>query len=160
MEDPYEVLGVGAEATAEEIRSAYLAGAKRFHPDAIGAEASDEAMRRLNLAYELLRDPARRAEYDATRPPARTVFSDVDELVRVWAEEAPPGALAQEKIAALNRERVRLEQEGWKVERHHDHLVATKTERHGLLARPRKRRVTVNIDRDGRAFRVEQKRPA
>lgn len=158
-EDPYDVLGVGQDATAEAIRAAYLAGAKRFHPDAVGAETSVDAMRRLNLAYEVLRDPVRRAEHDATRPPVRSVFSDVDDLVRVWADQAPSGALAQEKIAALNREWVRLEQEGWKVERHHDHLVATKTESRGLLAKRRKRRITVNIDKYGRAFQVEQMRP-
>jgi DnaJ domain len=50
-DSPYEVLGVPPSATAEEIRRAYLALARRHHPDAGG---SAEAMRRLNEAWSAL----------------------------------------------------------------------------------------------------------
>ena len=61
----YAVLGISPSASAEEIRSAYLALMKRHHPDALG-EADDEAKaRELNRAYAVLRDPASRAEHDA-----------------------------------------------------------------------------------------------
>src|SRR3954469_21077375 len=48
---PYEVLGVPPTATPEEIRRAYLALARRHHPDAGG---SADEMRRLNEAWSAL----------------------------------------------------------------------------------------------------------
>jgi hypothetical protein len=48
---PYEVLGVSPGATPEEIRRAYLALARRHHPDAGG---SVDEMRRLNEAWAAL----------------------------------------------------------------------------------------------------------
>jgi hypothetical protein len=59
--DPYEVLGVRRTASATEIRAAYRAAARRLHPDTGG---SADAMQRLNVAWQVLRDPGRRAEYD------------------------------------------------------------------------------------------------
>ncbi len=63
MSDPYETLGVQQDASPEELRRAYYAGAKRLHPD-VGGDAKDFA--ELASAHALLADPARRAEYDAT----------------------------------------------------------------------------------------------
>lgn len=57
----YEVLGVAPTASAEEIRAAYRSAARAVHPDAGGSPA---AMRRLNAAWHVLRDPGRRALYD------------------------------------------------------------------------------------------------
>lgn len=161
-EDPYEILGVEGGATADEIKVAFIAGAKRFHPDVIGAEESGERMRELNLAYEVLGNPELRAAYDAESRSGVShdgLFDDLESVVRVWATEAKFTDLPAEKLAALNREMVRMENAGWKVERKYDHLVCTRTERKGLFSKPRKRRVTVNIDRSGRAFQVEQMRP-
>lgn len=161
VEDPYEILGVDRGASADEIKAAYLAGAKRFHPDVIGEEESGEKMRQLNLAYEVLGNPELRAAYDAESGHVSHdgLFDDLESVVRVWATEAKFTDLPPEKLAALNREMVRMESDGWTVERKYDHLVCTRTDRNGIFARPRKRRVTVNIDRDGRAFHVEQMRP-
>ncbi len=66
----YDVLGVPATATATEIREAYRRAARRHHPDqaataAGGDEAPVGAMSAINEAYRVLRDPARRAVYDA-----------------------------------------------------------------------------------------------
>jgi hypothetical protein len=57
----YDVLGVSRRASAEEVRAAYRAKARDHHPDAGGDPA---AMRRLNAAWRVLGDPARRAAYD------------------------------------------------------------------------------------------------
>jgi hypothetical protein len=68
----YEVLGVGVRASAREIRASYVARARRTHPDYYGeadapTRAAREAeMRRLNEAWTVLGDPARRASYDLT----------------------------------------------------------------------------------------------
>jgi curved DNA-binding protein CbpA len=153
--DPYEILSIDRRATQDEIRAAYLAGAKRFHPDVVGAEESGERMRELNLAYEAIGDPAARAIFDVE---AGVHTSEHDE-VRIWSAGFSTGSIAQHKVAELNRERVRMEKQGWKVERLHDHLVCTRTDRNGLFGKRRKRRVTVSIDLDGRPFHVEQVRP-
>lgn len=158
-EDPYEILGVPRDATETQIRAAYIAGAKRFHPDVVGAAESGEQMRQLNLAYEILKDATMRAQYDSESQNSAGLFGDLEDIVRVRWEEASFTTLSQEKVAALNRETVHMEREGWKVERKHDHLVCTRTDRNGLFSKARKRRVTVNIDRNGNAFRVEQMRP-
>lgn len=60
--DHYRVLGVPRTATATEIRRAYHARARQFHPDR--RQGGDEAMSSVNAAYEVLADPVRRAEYD------------------------------------------------------------------------------------------------
>jgi len=60
----YEILGVAATASRDEIRRAYLAGARRLHPDT-GA-ADQRGMQVLNEAWTVLRDPRRRRAYDRT----------------------------------------------------------------------------------------------
>jgi curved DNA-binding protein CbpA len=59
----YDVLGVAPDASPDELHSAYRARARELHPDVVGD--SGEAMRELNTAWEILRDPDARAEYDA-----------------------------------------------------------------------------------------------
>lgn len=59
----YELLGVAPTATFEETRRAYLAAARRSHPDVAGAESA-ERMQELNNAWATLRDEARRRRYD------------------------------------------------------------------------------------------------
>ena len=60
----YEALGVPRSADAEAIRTAYRAQAKQLHPDLSENGESNEAFLRLQEAYDVLRDPERRAHYD------------------------------------------------------------------------------------------------
>lgn len=57
----YDVLGVSKSATPEEIKKAFRKKAQTAHPDAGGNE---EEFKRINEAYEVLSDPAKREEYD------------------------------------------------------------------------------------------------
>jgi DnaJ family protein A protein 2 len=67
--DPYGELEVDPRADESAIRRAYHAKARLHHPDRGGDPA---AMTRLNVAYEILSDRARRRRHDAARPrPAR-----------------------------------------------------------------------------------------
>jgi len=59
---PYEVLGVSPEASDAEIRRAYLALARRFHPDA--NPGGEDRMRAVNEAWAILGDRERRRAYD------------------------------------------------------------------------------------------------
>lgn len=67
----YEELGVAPTATAAEIRAAYVALARKHHPDRLGGRSDAERthaaarMARVNAAWTVLSDPARRAAYDA-----------------------------------------------------------------------------------------------
>ena len=63
--DPYAVLGVARDAPTDEIRRAYVALARRTHPDVRGDDpAAAEQMRRINLAWEMLSDADSRAAID------------------------------------------------------------------------------------------------
>lgn len=64
--DYYGVLGVGRDADDETIRLAYRRLARRYHPDIAGT-GSDELMRTINAAYDVLGDVERRRRYDASR---------------------------------------------------------------------------------------------
>jgi curved DNA-binding protein CbpA len=70
----YDVLQVSPGATPDVIHAAYRVLARRVHPDVSTDPEAPRAMRRLNAAYQVLGDPARRARYDALlarRAPAR-----------------------------------------------------------------------------------------
>src|SRR5436309_8277158 len=64
--DPYKVLQVDPEAEDEVIQAAYRRLAQKYHPDVAGPEGVAR-MTAINVAWELLRDPARRAAHDRTR---------------------------------------------------------------------------------------------
>jgi curved DNA-binding protein CbpA len=73
--DPYIVLGVARQASGEEIARAYRRAARASHPDGDGA-GSAERFRAVSDAYEVLRDPRRRAVYDRAHPLARPRTAD------------------------------------------------------------------------------------
>lgn len=85
--DPYRVLGVAATADDEVIRAAYRVRIRQSHPDAGGDAAEAQ---RVNEAYAILSDPAKRAAYDA---------STSTEAVHDAGTAAPP-PVAEERIRA------------------------------------------------------------
>jgi curved DNA-binding protein CbpA len=66
--DPYGVLGVRRQASADEIARAYRRAARATHPDSGGVGAGAEGFQAVSDAYEVLRDPGRRAGYDRRHP--------------------------------------------------------------------------------------------
>jgi len=65
--DYYEVMGLSPEATPDEIKKAYRRLARKFHPDVSKEANAEEKFKQLGEAYEVLKDPTRRAEYDELR---------------------------------------------------------------------------------------------
>ncbi|CDZ55065.1 DnaJ domain-containing protein [Neorhizobium galegae] len=69
MADLYDTLGVGKDATPEEIKKAYRGKAKSHHPDTGG---DPEQFHALQTAYDVLADGDRRKRYDETGDTGQT----------------------------------------------------------------------------------------
>ena len=71
--DPYQVLGVSAGASQQDIARAYRQAVQHAHPDTRPRDPAAAArFRALTAAYDLLRDPGRRADYDRGHPARKT----------------------------------------------------------------------------------------
>ena len=67
--DYYALLGVAPDASDTDIKRAYRAKARELHPDRTGGDPEAEArFKEITVAYEVLRDPQRRARYDRYGP--------------------------------------------------------------------------------------------
>ncbi len=70
--DFYSVLGVGQDATAEDVKKAYRKLARKHHPDANpGDNSAEKRFKEIGEAYAVLSDPEQRQQYDAIRSMAR-----------------------------------------------------------------------------------------
>jgi len=86
--DHYKTLGVPRNATLVDIKRARRQQARKYHPDCGGPEASDDKMKEVNLAFEILSDPDLRRNYD-------------------FAETHPENLVAQKQAAAENAQAYR-----------------------------------------------------
>jgi curved DNA-binding protein CbpA len=67
VSDPYKVLQVDPEAEDEVIEAAYRRLARKYHPDVAEGPDAQERMVNINRAWEMLRDPLKRAAVDRAR---------------------------------------------------------------------------------------------
>ena len=69
MNDYYEILGVGENADADEVKSAFRKLAFEHHPDRNpgNEKQAEEKFKKINEAYSVLCDERRRREYDSYR---------------------------------------------------------------------------------------------
>ncbi|MGE0796060.1 MAG: J domain-containing protein, partial [Acidimicrobiia bacterium] len=104
----YDVLGVTVTATPDELRQAYRDRARQLHPDRVRArggrdtDAIGAAMREVNEAWRVLRDPAARLAYDRTLLPSPGPDDELDELDRPFrGRPAEPGDVVVTLVRAL-----------------------------------------------------------
>ena len=100
--DPFAILGVGPDASSEEVAAAYRRLAKRWHPDRAGGETAGR-MAEINAAYDLLRAQAwlqrnGRGESRPERAPAKRVVAGA------WLADAVRRALGRELLVALEED--------------------------------------------------------
>jgi molecular chaperone DnaJ len=70
-QDYYELLGVGRTASADEVKKAFYKLAMQHHPDRnSGDKESEKKFKAVNHAYDILKDPEKRAAYDRYGPAA------------------------------------------------------------------------------------------
>src|SRR3954471_24346544 len=76
--DFYEVLGVGRDASPDDIQSAYRKLARTYHPDVNKDPLAEDRFKELSEAYDVLSDPEMRRRYDAFGHDFRQVPEGVD----------------------------------------------------------------------------------
>ena len=64
MQNYYEILGTSKDATQDEIKKAYRQKSKMYHPDINKSDNAEAMMKKVNQAYDVLGDPAKRQQYD------------------------------------------------------------------------------------------------
>ena len=110
--DPYKILQVDPEAEDEVIQAAYRRLAQKYHPDVARGPDPAARMAAINAAWEVLRDPGRRAAHDLARRLAVRNAERAAATARPSASVGPhptrqppatPGAGASASGAAGNR---------------------------------------------------------
>lgn len=92
----YDVLDVSHRASAEEVKDAYHALARSYHPDRFHQRDAelrsrvDSAFARIARAYETLNDPHLRAEYDAQQAPKPALGNSTSLPATPTADRPPP----------------------------------------------------------------------
>jgi molecular chaperone DnaJ len=64
IRDLYEILGVGRDASNDDIKKAYRRLAREYHPDVNADPVAEDRFKEITAAYEILSDPQRRQQYD------------------------------------------------------------------------------------------------
>ncbi|MGO8694218.1 MAG: J domain-containing protein [Rectinemataceae bacterium] len=112
MENYYEVLGIGADASTSQVKSAFRRQAKKHHPDmsaardsspaggAASTRAADAAMRLLLEAYRMLSDPERRRAYD--RSMRRRAAEEGGFDYRLFLKARPDDPQSQAKLIVFD----------------------------------------------------------
>ena len=87
IRDLYEILGLGRDATGEDIKKAYRTLAREYHPDVNPDPAAEARFKEVSAAYEILSDPQKRQQYDlygSGRGGMEFPFGDVSEIFEAF----------------------------------------------------------------------------
>jgi curved DNA-binding protein len=64
FKDYYKIMGVAEDASADDIKKAYKRLARKYHPDVSKEKNAEQRFKDVGEAYEVLKDPDKRREYD------------------------------------------------------------------------------------------------
>jgi len=67
FQDYYKILSVAPDADSKTIKTAYRKLARKYHPDVSEHREAEEKFKQISEAYEVLKDPQKRAQYDELR---------------------------------------------------------------------------------------------
>jgi len=68
FKDYYQTMGVARDASQDQIKRAYRKLARKYHPDVSKESDAEERFKEVGEAYEVLKDPEKRAAYDQLGP--------------------------------------------------------------------------------------------
>ncbi len=114
MPDYYALLGIFRDATPDEIKRAYFEAAQRFHPDKNEAPGETEIFLDVQQAYEVLSNPKRRAEYDASLTPEKKEKSPLVQRI----------LYSRESLVRLNETQLIYALLEWKPLRNKDKVIS------------------------------------
>ena len=113
MRDPYKILGISPDATDIEVKNAYRALARKYHPDNYDAsnplaELASEKMKEINEAYdeimEMRKNGASSQRDDAQGGAYRSEFNAIRDLINRRRVREAEAALARMPVTARNAE--------------------------------------------------------
>jgi molecular chaperone DnaJ len=99
--DLYAVLGVSHDASEDEIKQTYRRLARELHPDVNGDPGAEQRFKQITAAYDVLKDPAKRRQYDLFGTQGGQVggdffpFGDMGDLFDVFFGGSPFGGRRQ-----------------------------------------------------------------
>lgn len=99
----YGVLGIKQAATVDELKSAYRRAARTYHPDLNHEPDAAEQFKRIQAAYEILRDPNKRAKYNAGLALTRAVPRAAAPNGPMWRAPLRCGLLLVEATEQVGR---------------------------------------------------------
>lgn len=99
MKNYYQILGLSASASDEDIKAAWRKAAMKFHPDRNKDPQAEAKFKEIKLAYETLSSPVSRREYDASLNPSSDIsFGFSDDILRSFFDKMEPRANAYAHI--------------------------------------------------------------
>jgi hypothetical protein len=99
--DPFAVLGVSPDASAEEVSAAYRALAKQWHPDRADGPHAARKMAEINAAYDLVRSEQWLARRGRTDSPVAPPEAPRRARAGAWLTDGLRRALGRELLGAL-----------------------------------------------------------